>query len=59
MLPDTQIIIPKDYKNSKVKKESILKPIMEGVMFVSFFVVLVVVVYLGNEVAQFLNILVN
>jgi hypothetical protein len=52
MLPETEIRIPKDYKNSKVKKESLLKPIVEGVMFVSFFVVLVVVVYLGRELVQ-------
>jgi hypothetical protein len=59
MLPSTKIYFMQDVKNDKVKKPSVLKPILEGVMFVSFFVVLVVVVYLGQEVVQFLNILVH
>jgi hypothetical protein len=59
MLPSTKIYFMQDVKNDKPKKESLLKPIIEGVMFVSFFVVLVVVVYLGNEVVQWAKHLVN
>jgi len=59
MLPSTEIRIPKDYKNSKVKKPSLVKPIIEGVLFVVFLLLVVGVVYLGQEMVAFVKSLVH